>query len=58
MRHTKTDIELLDDYWAAYAQFGPFDIGPGEYLRLCHEAQVAENRPLATKWLTLIVENI
>jgi hypothetical protein len=34
-----TDKELLKNYWDAHAQFGPFDIGPEEHLRLCREAE-------------------
>ena len=25
--------ELLQMYWAAQAQFGPFEVGPDEFLR-------------------------
>ena len=35
----KTDEELLLDYWNAQAQFGPFEVGPDEYLRLTREAK-------------------
>jgi hypothetical protein len=35
----KTDDELLRDYWNAHAQFGPFEVGPAEYLRLTREAR-------------------
>lgn len=28
-----TDRELLADYWAGQAQFGPLEVGPTEYLR-------------------------
>lgn len=34
----KSDKELLEDYWAAQAQFGPLDVGPDEFVRRCHEA--------------------
>jgi hypothetical protein len=33
-----TDTELLQQYWDAQAQFGPFEVGPEEYLRRCHES--------------------
>lgn len=37
MTFVASDRELLEAYWAAQAQFGPFDIGPDEYLRSVRE---------------------
>ena len=34
-----TDKELLDDYWAAHAQFGPCDVSADEYVRLVRKDQ-------------------
>ncbi len=31
----KSDAELLKDYWAAHAQFGPFEVGPDEFIKRC-----------------------
>ena len=38
-----SDGELLDAYWAAQAQFGPFDVGPNEYLRSVRLAETADS---------------
>jgi len=27
--------QLLRDYWNAQAQFGPFEVGPDEFVRRC-----------------------
>ncbi len=34
-----SDEELLRAYWDAQAQFGPFEVGPEEYLRRCREPE-------------------
>ncbi len=39
MSAEKTDTQLLEDYWAAHAQFGPFDVGPEEFVRQCRESE-------------------
>jgi hypothetical protein len=35
----KTRERLLEDYWAAQAQFGPFDVGPEEFVASVLRAQ-------------------
>lgn len=39
-----TDEVLLAEYWAAQAQFGPFEVTPEEHLRLCRESERDDNR--------------
>lgn len=35
-----TDSELLQQYWDAQAQFGPFEVGPEEFLRISRLTEV------------------
>ena len=38
-----SDAQLLRDYWAGHAQFGPFEVGPDEFLRMFRpEPAIAE----------------
>lgn len=32
-----SDAELRQSYWDAQAQFGPFEVGPDEFVRRCRE---------------------
>lgn len=48
----KTDSELLVDYWSAHAQFGPFDVGPEEFLRQCREKLQIMNAIGHLQWLS------
>lgn len=32
----RTDSQIIYDYWAAHAQFGPFDITPELAVKMAH----------------------
>ena len=32
----RTDEQIINDYWAAHAQFGPFDVSPELAVKMAH----------------------